>query len=193
MDFASAVSTETFRRVVVTVGAAVVLTPASSLRAQQADKPFAAFSASVESLRDSIVAMARAQIGKRYRRGGESPERGFDCSGFVHYILGQLQFTTPRTARLQATIGEPLVRDTSQLLPGDLLTFGRGAKGAVSHVGIYVGNGRYVHASSVAGRVIESSIDRPPSPLIKVWRGARRLLTFGDSLVAFADSARHRG
>lgn len=144
-------------------------------------------------LRDSIVEIARAQLGKRYRRGGESPERGFDCSGFVHYILGQLQLSTPRTARLQGMIGTPLDRDTSQLLPGDLLTFGRGPKDGVSHVGIYVGNGRYIHASSVAGHVIESSIDRPPSPLIKVWRGARRLLTFGDSIVAFADSVKHRG
>jgi len=66
-------------------------------------------------------------------------------------------------------------------MPGDLLTFGKGKKGAVSHIGIYVGDGRYVHASSVAGKVIESPIDRPFSPLIKVWRGARRVLAPNDS------------
>jgi cell wall-associated NlpC family hydrolase len=73
-------------------------------------------------------------------------------------------------------------KDTSRLQPGDILTFGKGKKGtSVSHVGIYVGDGRYVHASSVAGKVIESSIDRPFSPLIKVWRGARRMLSLDDS------------
>ena len=66
-------------------------------------------------------------------------------------------------------------------MPGDLLTFGKGKKGAVSHIGIYVGDGRYVHASSVAGKVIESPIDRPFSPLIKVWRGVRRVLGADDS------------
>src|SRR4029077_1903593 len=90
----------------------------------------------------------------------------------------------PRTARQQATQGLALTRDTSRLLPGDLLTFGKTKKGTVSHVGIYIGDGRYIHASSVAGKVIESAIDRPASPLIKMWRGARRLLSFDDSTVA---------
>jgi cell wall-associated NlpC family hydrolase len=48
-------------------------------------------------------------------------------------------------------------------------------------VGIYVGNGRYVHASSVAGQVIESDIQRPQSPLVKVWRGTRRVLSDADA------------
>jgi cell wall-associated NlpC family hydrolase len=75
-------------------------------------------------------------------------------------------------------------KDTSRLLPGDLLTYGKGKKGVVSHIGIYVGDGRYVHASSVAGKVIESPLDRPFSPLIKIWRGARRVLTSNDTAAA---------
>jgi cell wall-associated NlpC family hydrolase len=51
----------------------------------------------------------------------------------------------------------------------------------VSHVGIYVGDGRFVQASSAAGRVIETPLDRPASPRIKVWRGARRILVGDDS------------
>jgi cell wall-associated NlpC family hydrolase len=130
--------------------------------------------------------MARAQLGTRYRTGGESPDKGFDCSGLVQYVLGGLNLQVPRTARQQASVGLPLTRDTSRLLPGDLLTFGKGKKGRVSHVGIYVGDGRYVHASSVAGKVIESAIDRPFSPLIKAWRGARRILTLDDSVPTLA-------
>lgn len=168
--------------------------PARSAQGQDApDKPFAAYSASAESLRDSIVALARAQIGTRYRTGGESPKKGFDCSGLVQYVMSALNLAVPRTARQQAKTGLPLGRDTSRLLPGDLLTFGKGKKGVISHVAIYVGDGHYVHASSVAGRVIESSIDRPYSPLIKIWRGARRILTLDDSTSATATAAPSKG
>lgn len=149
-------------------------------------KPFAAFSASAETLRDSVVQMARAQIGTRYRFGGESPDKGFDCSGLVAYVMSALDLRVPRTAKQQARQGLAVSKDTSRLLPGDLLTFGKTKKSAVSHVGIYVGGGRYIHASSVAGKVIESSIDRPFSPLIKIWRGARRIVSLDDSASAAA-------
>ena len=139
-------------------------------------KPFTAMSNSAQSLRDSIVSMARAQIGTKYKFGGGSPEKGFDCSGLVKFVMAALNLDVPRTAKQQAKVGLAIVKDTSHLLPGDVLTFGKGKKGAVSHVGIYVGDGRFVQASSAAGRVIESPLDRPPSPHIKVWRGARRIL-----------------
>ncbi|HUX34531.1 MAG TPA: C40 family peptidase [Gemmatimonadaceae bacterium] len=138
-------------------------------------RPFARLTESPDALRDSIVALARAQIGRRYVRGGASPQRGFDCSGLVKYVLGLLDISAPRTARLQARIGEAVVKDTSELEPGDLLTFGRSARGA-SHVAIYVGDGRYVHASVTAGRVIETSLDRRNSSLVRAWRGVRRIL-----------------
>ena len=107
--------------------------------------------------------------------------KGFDCSGLVKYVMEALNLNLPRTAKQQAKQGLALTRDTSRLLPGDLLTFGKATKG-VSHIGIYVGDGRYVHASSKAGKVIESSIDRPFSPLIKIWKGARRVLALDDSV-----------
>jgi cell wall-associated NlpC family hydrolase len=150
----------------------------------QSPKPFEAFSNSASAMRDSVVQMARAQIGKRYRTGGQTPEKGFDCSGLVSYVMTALNMKLPRTAKQQAAQGLAVTRDTSRLLPGDLLTFGKGKKGTVSHIGIYVGAGRYVHASSVAGKVIESAIDRPFSPLIKLWRGARRVLTPNDTAAA---------
>lgn len=124
------------------------------------------------ALRDSIVALALVHIGARYEFGGTSPEGGFDCSGLVRYVLSQVDFFLPRTARQQALVGLPI--DRAELKPGDLLTFGNAD--SVSHVGIYIGGGKYVHASSIAGRVIVSPIDRPPSPLIRPLAGARRLL-----------------
>ena len=137
-------------------------------------RPFAAWSNTAMSMRDSVVVLARQQIGTRYRFGGTSPKGGFDCSGFVKYVLAALQISLPRTAQQQAAVGATVPKDTTSLRPGDLLTFGRGNQ--VTHIGIYVGDGRYVHASPKAGRVIETSLSRTTSPLVKIWRGGRRLL-----------------
>ena len=154
------------------------LTAASAPRAAapRTARPFATWSTSAQDLRDSIlVSIARTTVGTKYVRGGGSVERGFDCSGLVQYIMSALRIPVPRTAAQQADLGLALGRDTTRLRPGDLLTFGQSPRG-VSHVGIYVGNGRYVHASSVAGRVIESDLRRPAAALVKPWRGTRRVL-----------------
>jgi cell wall-associated NlpC family hydrolase len=156
-------------------------------------KPFAAFSNSAQSMRDSVVAMAKAQLGKKYRTGGTTPTKGFDCSGLIQYVMTALKLDVPRTARQQARVGLAINRDTSRLLPGDLLTFSKGKKGVVSHVGIYIGDGKFIHASSVAGKVIESPIDRRPAPLIKIWRGARRVLSLDDSVVAATPTVTVKG
>jgi hypothetical protein len=164
--------------------AATVLLIAAPARAQDGVRmsppyvevaPFAAFSRRAIEMRDSIVARARAQLGRRYRHGGETPARGFDCSGLVSWVLAALHLDVPRTAAEQAIVGADVPMDTSALRPGDLLTFGRGRR--VTHIGIYVGNGHFVHASSRAGRVVESDLFRPPAPGIKPWRGVRRVVT----------------
>jgi cell wall-associated NlpC family hydrolase len=167
---------------------APTISRAQAVDSTPAAKPFEAFSTSAQSLRDSVVAMAKAQLGTRYKHGGTSP-RGFDCSGLIQYVMAALNLDVPRTAKQQAKVGLAINRDTSRLLPGDVLTFSKGKKGVVSHVGIYVGDGKFIHASSVAGKVIESPINRPPSPLIKIWRGARRVLSLDDSVAATAATA----
>ena len=141
----------------------------------QQRRPFTAWSESVHNFRDSLVTVARAQIGTKYVLGGTTPN-GFDCSGLVRYVMAALKVELPRTAAQQAQTGLEIDRDKSNLRPGDLLTFGKKGKSGVSHIGIYVGNGRYIHASSVAGRVIESDLSRTGSPLIKAWRGVRRMV-----------------
>jgi cell wall-associated NlpC family hydrolase len=151
----------------------------------RAEQPFAAMSDAAVTMRDSIVSIARAQIGHRYRYGGESPKHGFDCSGLVRYVMSMLDMQLPRTARQQGALGLAIARDTSELLPGDLLTFSKGRRG-ISHIAIYVGNGRYVHASRKAGKVIETSIDRTHSPLYRMWNGGRRIVPADDGAAGLA-------
>jgi cell wall-associated NlpC family hydrolase len=162
-------------RVIVVFAVLGSAAPVRSVAAQAPIPVLAGMSASASSLRDSIVAMARAQIGTRYRHGGASPQRGFDCSGLVQYVMARFAMIVPRTAKAQAALGVPVERDTSLLRPGDLLTFASTGRASISHIGIYVGDGRFVHASSVAGRVIESPLNRAPAPKIKVWRGVARI------------------
>ncbi len=147
-----------------------------------AQQPAAGASATAES--DSVVALARAQLGRRYLFGGTDPDRGFDCSGFTRYLMRALGVRLPRTASEQASAGREVPRDPARLRVGDLLTFGRG--GRITHVGVYVGEGRYIHASSYAGRIVESRLDRRESSLVRAWMGVRRLIAEGDTTAALA-------
>jgi cell wall-associated NlpC family hydrolase len=162
-------------------------TPAVRMGAAVQRRPFALWSESAHNLRDSLVTVARAQLGTRYVLGGTTP-KGFDCSGLVRYVMASLKVELPRTAAQQARIGDEVSTDPSRLRPGDLLTFGRRGRSGVSHIGIYVGQGRYIHASSVAGRVIESDLNRTGSPLIKAWRGVRRVVAGAEPDTAMARS-----
>lgn len=169
-----------------------VVSPVQTLTAAQVvearrPKPFERYSASAQRMRDSVVTLAKAQVGKRYRLGGTTPEKGFDCSGLVRYLMAALNVELPRTAAQQSQRGRAVAADTAQLRPGDLLAFG--SRKRPSHIGIYVGNGRYIHASSVAGRVIESPVQRAPARKVKPLVGVRRVLADADSS-ATVDAAR---
>lgn len=131
--------------------------------------------ADTDARHDSVVSMARQQLGRRYTWGGNNPDQGFDCSGFLKYLMRAFGVDLPRTAAQQAQVGQEIPRDPSLLRPGDILTFGSGNR--ITHVGIYVGNGRYIHASSHAGRIVESNLDRRESSLVRAWRGVRRMLS----------------
>ena len=179
----------TIRRSTRLIAVLAVLVSAAPVRSVAAQAPIpvlAGMSASASSLRDSIVAIARAQIGTRYRHGGASPQHGFDCSGLVQYVMARFAMIVPRTAKQQAAVGVPVERDTSLLRPGDLLTFAAAGRASISHIGIYVGDGHFVHASSVAGRVIESPLNRAPAPKIKVWRGVARIPWLDDTPITTA-------
>lgn len=120
---------------------------------------------------NAVLMRAIGLVGTPYRYGGNTPEGGFDCSGLVGYVFrDMLDLRLPRTTRELAAMQGPRIRP-DRLAGGDLVFFGDG--GTVSHVGIYVGEGRFVHAPSTGGTV---RLDRLDSSW---WRehysGARRL------------------
>lgn len=142
------------------------------------DRPFASISRSATALLDAMVSRARSQLGTRYVLGGASPGRSLDCSSFARYAMEALGIALPRTAAQQARVGTPVPRDRGALRPGDLLTFG--TRRTVDHVGIYLGEGRFIHASVKSGRVIETTIERN-GLLFRKWQGARRLIASDDT------------
>ncbi len=124
-------------------------------------------------LQDSVVHLAVSQVGLAYRYGAKLPGKAFDCSGLVQWVMSKVDLVVPRTARLQSTAGVPVPRDRSQLLPGDLLFFGRG--GVISHVGIYVGGGRYIHAANRKLGIVEATL--PTGVAARTWwRSVRRVI-----------------
>lgn len=131
------------------------LSPAMSL-----DLPAEAIGTPVaeDSQVKTVLQKALALLGTPYRWGGSDPDKGFDCSGLVGYVFrNALGIELPRVSRDMARSGE-LVTDRAKLTAGDLVFFGR--KGRVNHVGIYVGEGRFVHAPSRGKDVTVSSLDQ---------------------------------
>lgn len=110
-------------------------------------------------------------LGIRYKWGGESPETGFDCSGFVRYVYNEtLGLILPRNARAMSQEGEKV--DKTELQPGDLVFFNT-MRRAFSHVGIYLGNNLFIHAPRKGARVrIEDMSDRYWT---RRYNGARRV------------------
>jgi len=121
---------------------------------------------------NAVLMRAISLIGTPYRWGGNTPEGGFDCSGLVNYVFADvLDLKLPRTSReLAAYQGPRIAKD--RLAAADLVFFGSG--GEVSHVGIYLGDGRFIHAPSKGGTVRVEQLDtRYWTPR---YSGARRVL-----------------
>jgi len=121
---------------------------------------------------NAVLMRAISLVGTPYRYGGNTPESGFDCSGLVTYVYRDMvDLQLPRTSRDLAAVQGPKIAPT-RLATGDLVFFG--SRGAVSHVGIYVGEGRFVHAPSTGGTVRLDSLGGP------YWKdhytGAKRVL-----------------
>lgn len=131
-------------------------------------------------LRDSIVSLARQQLGTAYILGAEKPGSAFDCSGLVRYVMSWINVRLPRTANEQARTGIDVGRQLDRMKPGDLLTFGKGRR--ITHIGVYVGDGKYVHASRPGVGVIESVLN----PNARRFRGAVRVVADASDTTAVA-------
>jgi peptidoglycan endopeptidase LytE len=127
-------------------------------------------SGSVAQVRQ-LLAYAGQYIGTPYRAGGSGPG-GFDCSGFASYVFKSVNIQLPRTAASQYGVGTPV--EKSQLQPGDLVFFAGGGT-YIDHVGIYTGNGQFIHSSSPrSGGVIYTPLE-DGSYYSRTYAGARRV------------------
>ncbi|WP_409304349.1 C40 family peptidase [Peribacillus sp. SCS-155] len=119
---------------------------------------------------DQVISVGKKYIGVRYSYGGTTPN-GFDCSGFIKYTFKRAAgISLPRTSAQMATRGKTVTK--SQLKKGDLVFFRTSkAHNGVSHAGIYIGNNKFIHASSSKGVSIASLNDSYWKP--KFIRGQR--------------------
>lgn len=117
----------------------------------------------------SVLDFAKKFIGVRYSSGGSSPA-GFDCSGYVRYVFGNFGIDLTHSAAAQYSQGTAINRQ--ELRPGDLVFFNTGGAG-INHSGIYIGSGKFIHASSSQGIQISSLSDSYWNPR---YRGASRIL-----------------
>ena len=119
---------------------------------------------------DSIIATAKQYLGVKYQWGGTTPQTGFDCSGYVSYVFAQNGISLPRVSRDQYKVGTSVA--FADLQRGDLVFFSFSGDGIVSHVGIYLGEGQFINASSSKGVTVYVI-----GPYWKsIYVGARRVL-----------------
>ena len=125
-----------------------------------ADLPPRAPSAASAGEANDVLFRAIGLVGTPYRWGGNTPDSGFDCSGLVDYIYrAATGISLPRTSHAMSTMQGRKVNRMTQLASGDLVFFDIG--GAISHVGVYVGKGRFVHAPNSGGTVRLDDLDGP--------------------------------
>lgn len=114
-----------------------------------------------DTRRSKILDTAQSYVGTPYRFGGSTPE-GFDCSGFVRHVFGENGVSLSRTSREQFQQGQAI--PISAVRPGDLIFFGKVKRKhcRIDHVGLYIGEGRFIHAASArSGQVMVSELKRP--------------------------------
>jgi hypothetical protein len=128
------------------------------------------------ALRVAVVELALQAMGTPYRWGGSDAD-GFDCSGLIQFAYARHGVALPRRSEEQARAGAPVAREPGSLLPGDILTFATRGGTAVTHVGLYLGEGRFIH--SATGGVQVSALS-PADPHGRWWWdrwvGGRRVI-----------------
>ncbi len=120
----------------------------------------------------SLIQTAHRLMGVPYQRGGTSPTKGFDCSGFVNFVLAQHGIDVGRSSPEQFKNGQKILRQ--DLKPGDLVFFSSSRKkNRVTHVGLYLGDGRFIHAASRHHRIQINALSE--DYWARHYYGARRI------------------
>jgi cell wall-associated NlpC family hydrolase len=167
-----------------------------SLASQARESASAAASKVWQGAQD-VALFALGLIGVDYRFGGETPDRGLDCSGLVRYVFQEVTgVTLPRTSREMSRLGDKVA--LSDLAPGDLVFFNT-RRFAFSHVGLYLGDNRFIHAPATGGEVEVATLSQ--AYWKKHFDGARRLVgvlpamvpTMIDSAIAAAPAVASPG
>ncbi|HKO87717.1 MAG TPA: C40 family peptidase [Burkholderiales bacterium] len=141
-------------------------------KAPRADPALSTIERGPKDVHSELSMYALAQLGVPYLNGGTSPEEGFDCSGLVYYVYKNATgLQLPRTTYALFKVGR--VIETGDLQPGDLVFYNTLSR-AFSHVGIYMGEQRFIHAPSSGGVVRIESMQS--DYWIQRYNGARRLL-----------------
>lgn len=138
-------------------------------------------SVSADSKMDDVIDTA---IGTKYVSGGTTT-KGFDCSGFTMYVFNKIGIKLPHQSGAQYKMGQAI--DKGDLREGDLVFFNTSGKG-VSHVGIYVGNDKFAHASSKRGVTISNLSD---SYYVNRYVGAKRIMSTDKYETVTADAEDH--
>jgi cell wall-associated NlpC family hydrolase len=123
-------------------------------------------------VRDEVTRTARSFIGVPYLWGGDSADEGFDCSGFTMAVYQYNGLMLPHSSRDQSDMGVHINKDS--LKKGDLVFFNTTNSGKVSHVGVYIGNGRFIHAPGRGKKIGIESLDS--KYYSKHYAGGRSLL-----------------
>ncbi len=141
---------------------AAAVVPADSDSNDQADSdapaPLITGTENITDLRKALLAAAMSLRDVRYVRGGHDPSTGFDCSGFVRYVFSHaIGLQLPNNSASQFLAGLKVKR--ADMKPGDLVFFRTHGKHRISHVGIYISNGRFIHSPTTGKSVEISSLD----------------------------------
>ena len=131
------------------------------------------FNGKISKKSQRMIEIAKKKLGRRYVWGATGQKNTFDCSGLTTYVCKANGIKIPRRAIEQSKVGKPVKR--SELKPGDLVFFdtSKQRRGYVNHVGIYIGNGKFIHASSAKKKVIITSLKKPFYS--QRFKGARRV------------------
>lgn len=114
------------------------------------------------ALGESITAYSQNYLGKAYRYGAAGPD-AFDCSGFVYTVFGAFGISVPRSSSGYMNVGSPV--SLAEARAGDVICFSRNGSN-VSHVGIYMGDGKFIHSATSSGVIITSTSDKYWAPRI---------------------------